>query len=395
MLDDGKSVPPENGLPENGPLAIAVVRDRRDKRAFIEMTRELYAGDPNFVQPLTFERLDHLDPAKNPALAQMEVGYWMVYRGPRIVGRISAQVNRAHLDRHGDATGQFGFFESIDDPEIVELLMDTVEIWARERGMRCIQGPFTLSINEESGLLIDGFEEPPCMMMPYGKPYYAERLEALGYRKAKDLIAYDFDVAAPWPHEAVRLMERVKHLKGLNVRPLNMSRYQEEIALICEIFNDAWAANWNFIPFGAEEAQHMAKSIKPLVNAETFAIAEIENRPVAMAVTLPDINLAIGDLGGRLLPFGWLKLLWRLKVSGVKRWRMPLMGVRRELQGTLKGAAAALGVIDAIRSYHGPRGVERGELSWLLEDNDGIRQLVETIGGIPYKTYRIYERDLA
>ncbi|MCB2055244.1 MAG: dATP pyrophosphohydrolase [Geminicoccaceae bacterium] len=380
--------------PEDLPLAIVQVRSKNEFRAFFGMTRVVYADDPHFVQPLTFERLEHVDPKKNPALAGMEVGYWIVYRGPTVVGRISAQINRAHLARYDDATAQFGFFEATDDAEVVRLLFDTVEIWARQRGMRRIQGPFSLSINDESGLLVEGFDTPPSMMMPHGRPYYVHRLEALNYRKAVDLIAYDFDVRAAWPAKAERLITRVGRMAEIRVRPLDMSRYADEIATIVDIFNDAWSANWNFIPFGDEEAAHLARSIKPLVEAECFAIGELDGRPSAMVVTLPNLNEAIADLDGRLLPLGWAKLLWRLKVAGTRSWRMPLMGVRRELQGTLKGAALTLGVIDAVKTFHASRGVERGELSWILENNAAIRDVIETVGGVPYKTYRVFEKEI-
>lgn len=382
-------------MSDDRPLSITIVRTTADKRRFIEMTRQLYADDPVFVQPLTFERLDHLDPGKNPALKQMEVAYWTVQRGPDVVGRISCQINRAHLDRYGDATGQFGFFEAVDDPEVIGLLMETAEIWARERGMKRLQGPFSLSINDESGLLVEGFDTPPYLMMPHGRRYYAPELEALGYRKAKDLIAYDFDADKPWPPAAQRLLGRMNGMKGLTIRPLDMNRYEEEIALICDIFNDAWSENWNFIPLDEAATMHLGKSIRPLVTDRCVAIAELKGRPVAMAVTLPDLNDASRDLGGRLFPFGFIKLLWRLKVSGIRRWRVPLVGIRKEVQGTLKGAAALLGVVSAIRDYHVGRGARRGELSWLLEDNAPIRDVVETMGGQAYKTYRIFERDIA
>ncbi|MEZ5846997.1 MAG: dATP pyrophosphohydrolase [Geminicoccaceae bacterium] len=380
--------------PDGRPLAITVVRDRADLKAFIGMTRKLYADDPAWIQPLTFERLQALDPRRNPALRHMEMACWMVHRGPEIVGRISCQINREHLRQYHDDTAHFGFFEAIDDPEVIELLLDTVEIWARERGMKRLQGPFTLSINEESGLLVDGFDTPPYLMMPHGKPYYRARLEELGYRKAKDLIAFHFDVTVPWPPAARRLLERTARITDLTVRPLDMKRFDEEIALICDIFNDAWSKNWNFIPFDEEAIHHMGKAMRPIVSEKCFAIAELGDRPVAMAVTLPDINTAIRDLDGRLFPFGFAKLLWRLRVTGLRRWRMPLMGVRREIQGTLKGAAAALRVIDEIRSHHRSQGVEEGELSWLLEDNRPVLDMVTTVGGQAYKTYRVFERDL-
>jgi len=381
--------------PDPRPLAIQPVRIKDDKKRFLDVTRQVYADDPAFVQPVTLERLDHLDPAKNPALRQMEVAYWVAYRGPRPAGRISCQINHQHLQRHHDRTAQFGFFEAIDDPELIGLLLDTAEIWARQRGMGRLQGPFTLSINDESGLLIDGFERRPNMMMPHGRPYYAQRLQDAGYRKAKDLIAYDFDVAAAWPAAAQRLIDRVGRLRGVAMRLIDMKRYDEEIALICDIFNDAWRDNWNFIPIAGEEAAYLAKSLRPVVDANCFVIGEIDGEPAAMCVGIPNLNDAIFDLDGRLLPFGWAKLLWRLKVKGVASWRMPLMGVRKRFQGTLKGAALTLGVIDKIKTYHAGKGVKSAELSWILEDNRAMRDIIETVGGRAYKTYRVFERDIA
>jgi hypothetical protein len=373
-------------------VALQAVHDRADLKAFIESTRSIYADDPCWVQPLTLERLDHLNPKKNPFLKNIETAYWFVLFDGRPVGRISAQVNQAHLERHRDATGHFGFLEAIDDEEVFGLLIDTAATWLQLRGMERMAGPFSLSINDETGTLLSGFDTPPQMMMPHGQPHYDRRLHEQGFAKAKDLVAYRFDAQAPFPSTALRLIERTKNTGGLTIRPLDTRRFKEEIALICDIFNDAWADNWNFIPFGEAEAQYLAKSIRPLVNGHNFAIAELDGEPAAMTVTLPNLNEMIADLDGRLLPFGWAKLLWRLKVAGAKSGRMPLMGLRKRWQGTLKGMAAAMGVIEAMKTYHGGRGVLEGELSWVLEDNEPVQHIIAAVGAVPYKTYRVYEK---
>jgi hypothetical protein len=375
-------------------VAIQTIHDRADMKAFIRATRSIYADDPNWVQPLTFERLDHLNAKKNPFLRDIEACYWLVLFDGRPVGRISAQVNRAHLERYGDATGHFGFFEAIDDEEVFGLLLDTAATWLRLRGMERVMGPFSASINDETGTLVAGFDTAPYFMMPHGRPFYDARLIEQGFAKAKDLFAYRIDVQASLPPAATKLIERTSRNGSLVVRPLDMARYAEEIRLVVDIFNDAWAENWGFVPFGDAEAQYLAKSIRPLVDGRCFAIAELDGEPVAMTVTLPNLNAAISDLDGRLLPFGWAKLLWRLKVEGVKSWRMPLMGLRRALHGTVKGSAAALGVIEAVRAYHAPRGVREGELGWVLEDNTAIQRIIRAVGGVPYKTYRVYEKAL-
>lgn len=375
-------------------VAIQTVHDRADLKAFIEATRSIYQGDPCWVQPLTLERLDHLNPKKNPFLKDIEASYWFVLFDGRPVGRISAQINRAHLERHQDATGHFGFIEAIDDEEVFGLLIDTAATWLRLRGMERMAGPFSLSINDETGTLVSGFDTPPQMMMPHGQPHYDRRLHEQGLVKAKDLIAYRIDAQEPFPRAASRLIERTRKTGGLTIRPLDTSRFKEEIKLICDIFNDAWSENWGFIPFGDAEAQYLAKSIRPLVNGNNFAIAELDGEPAAMTVTLPNLNEMIADLDGRLLPFGWAKLLWRLKVTGVKSGRMPLMGLRKRWQGTLKGTAAAMGVIETVKTYHASRGVLEGELSWVLEDNDAVQHVIAAVGAVPYKTYRVYEKAL-
>ena len=382
------------GIDGREPLSILPARDRRDLKGFIGATRAIYAGDPNWIQPLTFERLDHLNAKKNPFMQGIEVAYWTAFRGLRPVGRISAQVNQAHLKRYADATGHFGFFECLDDEDAARLLTETAEIWLRAKGMRRVVGPLSPSINDEAGLLVEGFDTPPYLMMPHGHPFYDRLLQDLGYAKEKDLIAYDFDVTVPWPAPGLALYERLKTMPGITFRHLDMKHYKAEIHLICEIFNDAWAENWGFIPFGEAEAQYLAASIRPLVAFDMFAIGELDGEPAAMTVVLPNLNEAIRDLDGRLLPFGWAKLLWRLKVRGVKSMRMPLMGVRRRLQNTRAGAALALGVIEKVRVAARKRGIERGELSWILEDNPRVQGLIETVGGRPYKTYRLYAKPL-
>jgi len=376
-------------------LRIEPVEGRAALKRFLDMPAPIYAADPNWVRPLLVERLEHLDPKKNPALRHIEAAYWLALRGDRPVGRISAQVNAAHLERYQDATGQFGFIEGEDDPALFAALLGAAEGWLKARGMRRVTGPFSLSINDESGLLVQGFDTPPSMMMGHHLPYYAAHIEAAGYAKAKDLIAYDFDIAADWPAAAQKMMDRLGRNADIRIRPIDMRRYGEELELMRDIFNDAWADNWNFLPWTADEVEALGRNIRMLVSVDNFAIGEIDGEPAAMVVTLPNINEAIRDLGGRLLPFGLVKLLWRLKVKGLRSGRMPLMGVRRRYHGTGKGAALALGVIRHVRDRGKANGYVRGELSWILEDNKPIRDIIELVGGRPYKTYRIYEKALA
>jgi hypothetical protein len=375
-------------------IVLERVENRADLKRFLGVPAGIYAGDRAWVQPLRFERLEHLDPRKNPYFATAEVAYWTARRNGQHVGRISAQVNRAHLERHKDATGHFGFLDAIDDPGVFLALTAAAEAWLRQRGLERVVGPFSLSVNDESGLLIDGFDTPPYLMMGHARPYYAQHLEACGYRKAVDLIAYLFDMASEPPAAVTKTIERLRRQSDVRIRPFDMGRYREEVETIAEIFNDAWADNWSFVPLSPPDIAFLAKNLRPLVSPGHAAIAELDGEAVAMAVTLPNVNEAIADLGGRLLPFGWAKLLWRLKVRGTKTARLALMGVRRRFQNGPLGAALALGVIDSVRRYHASQGTNWGELSWVLEDNTRVRRIIEMSGASPYKTYRMYEKGL-
>lgn len=379
---------------ESADLVLERVESRADLKRFLDVPLAVYAGDPAWVQPLRFERLEHLDPRKNPYFGVAEVAYWTARRGQRPVGRISAQVNRAHLERHRDATGHFGFLEAIDDPGVFAALTAAAEAWLAERGLHRVVGPFSLSVNDESGLLVDGFDTPPYLMMGHARPYYAGHLEACGYRKAVDMIAYLYDLASEPPAAVGKAIERLGRERGVRIRPLDMGRYREEVETVAEIFNDAWADNWCFVPLSAPDIAFLAKNLRPLISPGHAAIAERDGEALAMAVTLPNLNEAIADLGGRLLPFGWAKLLWRLKVRGVETARLPLMGVRRRFQNSPLGAALALGVIDSVRRYHAAHGTKWGELSWVLEDNVRVRRIIEMLGAVPYKTYRMFEKGL-
>lgn len=376
-------------------VTITQVASKGDLRRFLTMPAALYADDPNWVHPLVMERLDHLNAAKNPFLDGIDIAYFLAWRDGRCVGRISAQHDRPHLERHRDATGHFGFFESEDDPETVAALLRTVEAWLRERGLRRLTGPFSVSINDESGLLVDGFDTPPNMMMGHHRRYYGPRLEEQGLVPIKDLICYDFNLQAEWTPKAKRMLDRMRKLPGLRTRSIDFKNLDAELELLRDIFNDAWSNNWGFVPFTAAQMRYLGKSIKPLISPDWIVIAELDGEPVAMVVTLPDLNEAIRDLNGRLLPFGWAKLLWRLKVKGISTGRMPLMGVRRRFHDSPKGAALALSVIEAAHDYHAAQGRQHGELSWVLADNRRMRDIIETIGGVPNKTYRIYEKALA
>jgi len=376
-------------------IEIRPVSDGKGIDDFLSVPFAIYADDPNWIAPLFFERREHLDRRKNPYFLHADAQLFVAYDGARPVGRISAQVDRLHLDRFADAAGQFGFLEARDNPDDFHALFTAAERWLAGRGMKRVQGPFSFSINDEMGLLIDGFDRPPVFMMGHARPYYSLRMEGAGYRKAKDVVAYDYDGLRPLPRSLQAMVDKVKASGDLVVRPLSKKNLDRDLAIIIAIFNDAWSENWGFVPMTKEEISALGRNLKFLVAEGYIAIAEYQGEPAAMAVTLPDINDWIRDLHGRLLPLGWAKLAYRLYGAPPRAVRMPLMGVLRKLHGTPVGAALAMAVIDAVRAYHLGRGTKRAELSWILEDNLPMRRLIGQLGASPYKTYRIYEKDLA
>ena len=269
-------------------------------------------------------------------------------------------------------------------------LLSTAEGWLRDQGMLRVRGPFNFSINQECGLLVDGYDTPPMIMMGHSRPYYAARLTAEGYQGVKDLLAYRLSAQFTPPEIMKAVMN--KAAGRARVRPLRRSRLNEDLEIIKDIFEDAWSTNWGFIPFSKDEVRHLGYSLRLLVDDDAVQIAEVDGVPAAMIVALPNLNEVIRDLQGRLLPFGWLKLLWRLKVKSPKTARVVLMGVRKRFQRSPLGAALGFLLIDAVRGYGIRRGVQEVELSWILEDNMPMRNMLTMIGGIPYKRYRVYEK---
>ena len=374
------------------PLRITAVDGSVALRRFIDVPSRIFESDPAWIQPLAIERRIHLSTRSNPYFQHARWQAWMAWRGAEPVGRISAQIDALHLERYGDATGFFGMLDAEDREETFAALLGTAEQWLRDQGMRRMRGPFDLSINEEMGLLVDGFDTPPVFMMGHARPYYGSRIEQSGYRKAADTLAYtvapDFDASPVMRRLVAASAHRVR------VRPLDRKRFDDEISLLRDLFNDAWAENWGFVPFTAAEFHDLGRNLRFLVDTELIQIAELDREAAAFIVAIPNINEAIRGLRGRLFPTGWAKLLWRLKVRHPGTARVPLMGVRRRFQRTRLGPALAFQVIDAVRLALHRRGVTAVELSWVLEDNAGMRSIIESIGGRAYKRYRVYEREL-
>lgn len=383
---------PEAGLlSAASPLTIVPVEAARAVGTFIRLPWSIYADDPAWVPPLLLERRHHVS-RRRPYFAHAAARFWVAYRGRAPVGRISAQVDRLHLERYDDATGFFGMLEAENDASTFEALFGAAEAWLRAEGMRRVLGPFNLSINEECGLLVEGFDTPPMILMGHGRPYYAARVEEQGYRAAKDLLAYrlaaDFTVPGLM-RAAVRRAAR-----EVVVRPLQRSRFRSELSILREVFEDAWSENWGFVPFTAAEFEELGRVLRFVVDDDFVQIAELGGEPVGMLVLLPNLHEAIRDLNGRLRLLGWPKLAWRLGVRRPRTGRVALMGVRKRYQRTALGLAIAFLMIDAVRARGLARGVREVELSWVLEDNQGVRSLLEALGSVVYKRYRLYEKPL-
>ncbi|MGI9499351.1 MAG: N-acetyltransferase [Geminicoccaceae bacterium] len=375
-------------------IDVREVDDEASLKAFLDVPFVIYADDPYWVPQLDVERREHLSPKRNPYFQHAEAQLFVAYKNGQPVGRISAQVDRLRLEIYKDAGGQFGFLESIEDPDVFAKLIEAAEAWLKAHGMKLAKGPFSFSINEETGLLIDGFDCPPSVMMGHAKPYYARQIEALGYAKAMDVIAYDYDALVPLPRSMRSMVDKALKSGEMTIRRISKKNLARDLDIIIDIFNDAWSDNWEFVPMTKAEIAALGKNLKLLVSEGYIAIADWEGEPAAMSITLPNINEWIGDLGGKLLPLGWMKLLWRMFGGPPNTVRMPLMGVRRKYRSSPVGAALALGVIDAVRSYHVSRGTTRAELSWILEDNTAMCRILQGLGAKPYKTYRVYERKL-
>lgn len=386
-------VPPRGGDAVKGtaaPIELVPVQSGSELRRFIALPDRLSRDDAAYVAPLHQEQRELLSQRRNPYFRHAEAQYWLARRDGRDVGRISAQLDR----QLAEPVGHFGMLAAEDDPAVFAALLGAAEAWHRARGIGRLSGPYNLSINEALGVLVRGFDTPPMLLMGHDPPYVGARLEEQGYAPEKDLLAYLYDTATDLPAPIRHMLDR--RLPGrLSVRPLDLSRYREEVKAISEVFNDAWADNWGFVPLNEAETEQLARQMRHLLNERLVWFAEFDGQPIGFIVGLPNLNEAIRDLGGRLLPFGWARLLWRLKVAGVRSARVPLMGLRRSFSRGLLGSQVPFLLIDAVRREGLRLGVRSVELSWILEDNEPMVRINEVMGGIAYKTYRIYARMLA
>ncbi len=375
-------------------LKVRPVLSRADRRAFVDYPWTANRDDPHWVPPLKSEVHALLDPAENPWFEHADAGLFLAERGGRAVGRISAQVDRLVLEHMGAGTGQWGFFDAAD-AEAAAALFATAEDWLRERGMTRSLGPFSLSIWDEPGLLVEGFDHSPTVMMGHNSPAYGEWVTDAGYAPAKELYTYELDITQTMPPLVQRIVASGRRNPRIRVRTVDKSRFDADAAIILGILNDAWGDNWGFIPLTDSEIAYAGKKLRPIVFESLVRIAEYDGEPVAFMMTLPDLNELTRDLDGRLFPFGWAKLLWRLRRPQVRTMRVPLMGVVRRLQSGRLASQLAFMLIEDIRlASIAEFGAARGEIGWILDDNSGMRAIADSIESRINRVYRIYEKPL-
>ena len=380
-------------------LSIRPITKRRDFKAFVDLPFRLYKDDPNWVPPLKGEALGLLLPAKNGWLSHAKQQLFLAERGGKVVGRISAHIDTLAQEMpaeqgFGPGSGQFGYFDA-EDANTAKALINTAEGWLRQQGVTRVLGPISGSIWEEPGLLIEGYDHPPTIMMGHAKPAYRKWIEGAGYKPVKKLQTYALDITTGFPPLIDRIIAAGERNPRIVIREVDKSRFEDEAAIILNILNDAWSDNWGFVPLTEPEIKDVGVKLKPIVFNDLIRIAELDGRPVAFMITLPDLNEAIKPLNGKLLPFGWAKLLLWLRRPQVRTMRVPLMGVIKELQASRMASQLAFMMIEYIRRIAIVKyGATRGELGWVLDDNQGMNAVADAIQSKVNKVYMVYEKTL-
>lgn len=366
-------------------ITIRPVRTEQDKKQFIGFLWTIYRNNPAWVPPLWMDRRKLMDKKKNPFYQHADAEFFLAERNGEVVGRIAAIVNHNHNKEHNDKAGFFGFFECINDPAVARALLDTAKEFLKARGMNAMRGPANPSVNDEYGLLIDAFDQPPVVLMTFNPPYYVDLLESYGLRKIKDLYSYILSQKTVYSDKLQRVNTLVKERMGLTIRPLNMKRFNDEVKIIKDVYNKAWAYNWGAVPMTEAEIESLAADLKPVIVPDLILFAEAKGKTIGFALSLPDINVALKyNKKGWLIP-GLIRLfLHREKIDLV---RIIVLGVLPEYQNS--GAAGVLFYETAVRARS--LGYGYGDAGWILEDNDKMVKAAKTLRGEIYRTYRIYE----
>ena len=374
-------------------MSVRPVTDGRALKKFIDLPYRLHRRDPVWVPPLRRDVRLLLDRAKNPFFQHAEAEYFLAERNGEVVGRIAAISNRLHNETHHDRVGFFGFFESIDDQAVADQLLNTAAEWCRAKGHDIVRGPASFSVNDECGLLVDGFQYPPTIMTPHNPPYYPTLIERAGFAKAKDLLMYEggsMKAFVPVPERLTRAVDIMMKRAGVTFRPLRIRDFQAEVDRVKVLYNACWEKNWGFVPMTDAEIDHLAIQFKPVVVPDQVVFAEKDGKEIGFALALPDFNVVFRKhRSGRMLPAA-LDLLWNLKREKIRRARVLLLGVLPEYRG--KGIDSAL--YHWIWTKSGDHGMYWAEGGWVLEDNPAIKLGLEKMTFVKYKTYRLYDRSI-
>lgn len=382
-----------------GPVSIIPVKTKADKREFVELAFRLNRGDPAWVPPLKGEAFDLLTPGKNPWFEHGRAQLFLARRDGRTVGRISAHIDELALAQPaeqgmGPGTGNWGLLEA-EDENIAQALLARAEAWLRDQGMTRSLGPLSISIWDEPGLLVEGFDTPPTIMLGHNSALYCPWVESAGYRPVKTLLNYSVPIADGFPPIVNRIVAAGEKNARIRIRKVDKRRFDAEARLIMGILNDAWSDNWGFVPLTDSEIAFVGKKLKALVFEDLIRVAELDGEPVAFMIVLPNINELLIDMDGSLLPFGWARLLWWLRKPKSRTLRVPLMGVVKNLQNSRMASTLAFMMIefirrDAVVEY----GSEYGDIGWVLDDNQGMIAVAKAIEATENRVYRIYDKPL-
>ena len=380
-------------------INVAPVTGKSDLNAFIDLAYRLNRSDPNWVPPLRNEVTELLTKGKNPFFDHADVQLFLARRDSQVVGRISAHIDRLATAMDpaqgmGPGTGNWGLLEA-EDEAVAAALIARAEQWLRDQGMNRVLAPLSMSVWEEPGQLTKGFDHPPTVMMGHQPERYQHYIEAQGYSPAKLLRTYELDITKEFPPLIQRIVQSGERNAKIRVRGVDKSKFDAEAAIILHILNDAWSDNWGFVPFTDREIAYAGKKFKPIVREDLIMIAEYEGEPVAFMMTLPDLNEQLKPMGGSLWPLNWAKLLWWLRKPKSRTMRVPLMGVLKKHQGSRLASQLAFMMIEAIRRNAVTRyGATRGEIGWVLDDNQGMNAIADAIESRVNKEYTIYEKAL-
>jgi hypothetical protein len=391
---------PDNSGTASSEVSITPVSSKADRIAFVDVAYRINRDDPVWVPPLRMEAIELITPGKNPFFEHADVQLFLAKRGGAIVGRISAHIDKLAtamdpVQGMGPGVGNWGLLEA-EDEAVAHALITRAEVWLRAQGMDRVLAPISMSIWEEPGQLVRGFEQSPTVMMGHQSKRYPAYIEGLGYTPAKHLLTYELDITQAFPPLIQRVVASGEKNPRIRIRGVEKAKFDAEAKLILDILNDAWSDNWGFVPFTDTEIAYAGKKFKPIVREDLIMIAEYDGEPVGFMMTLPDLNEVLKPMGGSLFPFNWAKLLLWLRNPKVRTMRVPLMGVRKKLQSSRLASQLAFMMIEYIRRNAVTRyGSVRGEIGWVLDDNQGMVAIADAINSHVNKDYVIYGKPLA